>query len=106
MMLSPEAITCAGTGFRFGRVRTQPVVSAVATIVKSTRTLSLPSAMVFMSPLPATSEREMGAGGGGGTGATAAVVSAAGLLSGLAQPASTAIVHTRVKRRIETRLEE
>src|ERR1051325_5744960 len=91
MMLSPDAITCAGTGFRLGRLRIQPVVSAVAGIESWAGRRSLFSAMVFISHLPATSASEIGAGGGGGAGATAAVVSAAGGLAGLGHPAPPGI---------------
>src|ERR1041384_3990084 len=99
MMLSPDAITCAGTGFRLGRLRIQPLVSAVAVLESWTRTLSLFSAMVFISHLPTTSASESGAGGGGGAGATAAVVSAAGGLAGLGDPPALGIVHTQARRR-------
>src|ERR1044071_4993161 len=98
--LSPDTVTWGVIGFRFGRLTTQPAVSAVAVMSYSTSTLSLFMGMTFTCHLPARSAMFMGGGAGGGAGAAAAVVSAAGVLSFLAQATSTAALQSNTKRRI------
>src|ERR1044071_1393065 len=97
--LSPPNITWGVIGFRFGRLTTQPAVSAVAVMSYSTSTLSLVAPITWTCHLPARSAG-FSTGGGGGAGATAAVVSAAGVASFLAHPASTATQQNSTIRRI------
>src|SRR6266545_370109 len=93
-MLSPPTATCAGTGFRFGKLNVQPVVSSVATNSYFTSVLSPFSVIVVIDHFPATSASEIAAGGGGvgaavEAGAASAVVSLACCCSDLAQPTRT-----------------
>jgi hypothetical protein len=75
--------------FRLGKVIVQPVVSAVAANSQVTSVLSPLSAIVRIFHFPATSASESLAAGAGAVstaGAAAAVLSAAGCFSVLAQP--------------------
>src|SRR5689334_14768070 len=93
MMLSPLTVTCTGIVFPFGRVKVQPVVSAVA--VSWDSTAFFPASSVVLSfHFPAISASDIGAGPSATGGAAAAVgaeavVSTAGRLSDLPQATRT-----------------
>src|ERR1041385_2514149 len=96
MTLSPLTVTRAGTGFRFGKWKAQPLESAVATNSYFTSVLSPFSFIVFICHFPATSASEMVGAGAGGGGAAAVVAAESAMVplaccwSGLEQPTSTA----------------
>ena len=97
MMLSPETVMLSFIGVRFGKAISQPAVSAEASRVKVVRTLSEVAPMVCISQVPATAARSIGAGA---TGAGGSATVSGGASSFLAQPITTAVLRTSIRRRM------